>query len=142
MEETIKEGKISVVTLLIRLLIVDLFASCILVGFIWFVKDIIKFFTTKLIITNKRISGKTGLINTNELDSPLNKINGIQIKQGLFGKIFNYGTISITTASTIFNFDYISGPYEFKTILNNQIEKYDEQRIEMQAKKMAHAINN
>lgn len=142
MEETVKEGKISVVTLLIRLLIVDLFACCILVGFIWFVKDIIKFFTTKLIITNKRISGKTGLINTNELDSPLNKINGIQIKQGLFGKIFNYGTISITTASTVFNFDYISGPCEFKTILNNQIEKYDEQRIEMQAKKMAQAINN
>ena len=142
MEEIVKEGKISVITLLIRLFIVDIFACCILVGFIWFVKDIIKFFTTKLIITNKRISGKTGLINTNELDSPLNKINGIQIKQGLFGKIFNYGTISITTASTVFNFDYISGPFEFKTILNNQIEKYDEQRIEMQAKKMAQAINN
>lgn len=142
MEEIVKEGKISVITLLIRLFIVDIFSCCILVGFIWFVKDIIIFFTTKLIITNKRISGKTGLINANELDSPLNKINGIQIKQGLFGKIFNYGTISITTASTVFNFDYISSPYEFKTILNNQIEKYDEQRIEMQAKKMAQAINN
>ena len=67
MEEIVKEGKISVITLLIRLFIVDIFACCILVGFIWFVKDIIIFFTTKLIITNKRISGKTGLINTNEL---------------------------------------------------------------------------
>ena len=107
---------------------------------IWIVKDLIKFFTTKLIITNKRVNGKTGLINTNELDSPLNKINGVQVRQGLFGKIFNYGTVSITTASTVFNFDYIDKPNEFKTILNNQIEKYDDDRIEKQAKKMAEAM--
>lgn len=139
MEETIKEGKISIATLIIRL-IIDLFAICIFIGVVWIIKDLIKFFTTKLIITNKRVSGKTGLINTNELDSPLNKINGVQVRQGLFGKIFNYGTVSITTASTVFNFDYIDKPNEFKTILNNQIEKYDEERIEKQAKKMAEAM--
>ena len=121
MEEIVREGKISVATLVIRL-IIDFFAWFIIVGFVWTVRDLIKFFTTKLVITNKRVSGKTGLINTNELDSPLNKINGIQVKQGLFGKMFNYGTISITTASTVFNFDYIDKPNEFKTILNNQIE--------------------
>lgn len=139
MEEIVKEGKISIATLIVRI-IVDIVACAILIGFIWLIKDLIKFFTTKLIITNKRVNGKTGLINTNELDSPLNKINGIQVKQGLFGKIFNYGTISITTASTVFNFDYIDKPNEFKNILNNQIEKYDDDRIEKQAKKMAEAI--
>lgn len=139
MEEIVKEGRISIATFIIRM-IIDFIAWCILVGFIWTIRDIIKFFTTKLVITNKRVNGKTGLINTNELDSPLNKINGVQVKQGLFGKIFNYGTVSITTASTVFNFDYIDKPNEFKTILNNQIEKYDEERIEMQARKMAEAI--
>ena len=93
-----------------------------------------------MVITNKRVRGKTGLINTNELDSPLNKINGVQVKQGLLGKMFNYGTISITTASTVFHFDMISEPNDFKTILNNQIEIYDEERIEKQAKKMAEAM--
>ena len=139
MEETIMEGKISDVTLIVRL-IIDILAMCIFIGFIWIVRDLIKFFTTKLIITNKRINGKTGLINTSELDSPLNKINGIQIKQGLFGEIFNYGTVSITTSSTVFHFDYIDKPNDFKIILNNQIEKYDEDRIEKQAKKMAEAM--
>ena len=139
MEEIVKEGKISIATLIIRI-IVDILAMCILIGLIWLIRDLIKFFTTKLIITNKRVNGKTGLINTNELDSPLNKINGIQVKQGLFGKMFNYGTISITTASTLFNFDYIDKPNEFKNILNNQIEKYDDESIEKQARKMAEAI--
>ncbi len=139
MEETIKEAKISVAVLIIKL-IIDFFAIAILVGFIWMIKDIIKFFTTKIIITNKRIRGKTGLINTNELDSPLNKINGVQVEQGLFGKLFNYGTISITTSSTVFHFDMISKPQDFKNILNNQIELYDNERIQKQAKEIAKAI--
>lgn len=139
MEETIKEAKISVTVLIIKL-IIDFFAIVIFVGFIWMIKDIIKFFTTKIIITNKRIRGKTGLINTNELDSPLNKINGVQVEQGLFGKLFNYGTISITTSSTVFHFDMISKPQDFKNILNNQIELYDNERIQKQAKEIAKAI--
>jgi len=140
MEKTVKVAKLSIIALCCKLLI-DFLACCIFIGLIWFPKDLIKFFTTKLVITNRRVNGKTGLINTNELDSPLNKINGIQVKQGLFGKIFNYGTMTITTSSSVFKFDYINNPNEFKTILNNQIEAYDDERIEKQAKKLAKAIN-
>ena len=139
MEEIVKEGRISVATLIIRL-IIDLFAFCIFVGFIWFIRDIIAFGTTKLTISTKRLTGKVGLINTNQLDSPLNKISGVQVEQGLFGKIFNYGTISVTTASTTFRFPYISKPNDFRNELNNQIEAYDEARIEQQAKKLAEAV--
>lgn len=139
MEEIVKEGKISVATLIVRL-IIDFFAMAILIGFIWIIKDIIAFCTTKLTITTKKITGKTGLINTNQLDSPLNKISGIQIEQGLFGKIFNYGTISVSTASTSFKFPYIDKPADFRTALNNQIEAYDDARIEQQAKKLAEAV--
>lgn len=141
MEEVVREGKISIITLLARL-VIDFFAICIFVGLFWFVRDIIAFFTTKLTITNKRLTGKTGLINTSQLDSPLNKISGVQVEQGLFGQIFNYGTITVSTASTVFKFRYISQPNEFKTILNNQIESYDDRRIEQQAQKLAEAVKN
>ena len=139
MEENIREGKISIAALIMKL-IIDSFACCILIGFIWLIKDIITFITTKLIITNKNINGKTGLFNTNELNSPLNKISGVQVQQGIFGKIFNYGNIVITTASTKFQFKYINKPNEFRNALNYQIEKYEEERIEEQAKKMAEAM--
>lgn len=140
MEETVKVAKLSVIALVFKLFI-DFFAICIIIGLIWFPRDLINYFTTKLEITNKRIKGKTGLINTNELDSPLNKINSVQIKQGLIGKMLNYGTVIITTASSVFEFNYIVKPNEFKTILNNQIEIYDENKMEMQAKKIAKAMN-
>ena len=141
MEETIKTARLSIVALIFKL-ILDFFACCILIGLFWFPRDLIRYLTTKLEITNKRVRGKTGLINTNELDSPLNKINGIQVIQGMFGKMFNYGTIKITTASSVFEFNYIEHPNDFKTILNNQIEAYDDERIEKQAKKLASAIKN
>ena len=102
----------------------------------------IKFFTTKIEITNKRIIGKTGLVNTNELDSPLNKINGIQVIQEMLGKIFNYDTIKITTASSFFIFNYVKKPNDFKTILNNQIEAYEDEKINKQAQRLANAIKN
>ncbi len=141
MEETVKTARLSTVALIFKL-ILDFFACCILIGFVWFPRDLIRYFNTKLEITNKRVRGKIGLVNTNELDSPLNKINGIQVIQGMFGKIFNYGTIKITTASSVFEFNYIEHPNDFKTILNNQIEAYDDERIEKQAKKLASAIKN
>lgn len=140
MEETIKKAQLSVVALVFKLF-VDLFACCIFVGIIWIPRDLINYFTTKLEITNRRIIGKIGLINTNELDSPINKLNSVQVKQGLWGKIFNYGTIIITTSSSVFEFDYVNKPNEFKTILNNQFEAYDENKMEMQAKKIAEAMN-
>ena len=129
MEETVKEAKLSIVCFIFHILI-DILAIYVIIGIYWLIRDIISFFTTELIITNKRIKGKTGLINTNELDSQLNKIDGIQVQQNLFGKIFNYGTINIVTTSSVFHYKMINNPNEFKSILNNQIDCYDELSIQ------------
>ena len=133
MENNIREGRMSVVTLLVRLFI-DLIATIILVGFVWIIKDLITFFTTKITVTNRKFSGHTGLINTSHLDCPLNKISGVQVQQGLFGKIFNYGTIIVSTSSTVARYMHISNPNDFVLVLNNLIEEYDELRLSKQIK--------
>lgn len=139
MEEVIKEGRISAATLFIRF-IIDLLATVILIGPFLFIRDLVYFFTTKLTITEKRVTGHTGLVHTSDLDSPLNKITGVRVGQGLFGKIFNYGTIRITTASTALEFRYISNPNKFRAALNNQIEIYKEQKMDYQAKQIGEAM--
>lgn len=139
MEFTVKEGKVSIVWFVFHLLI-DFLAIFILIGIWWGIKHIIEFLTVKLTITNKRVKGHTGLINTTDLDSPLNKIEGVMVKQSLLGKIFNYGTVIITTASTSFTFDSIDKPNVFKATLNNQIEIYENEKLKRQAKEMADAI--
>ena len=46
------------------------------------------------------ISGKTGLIKTFKISTPISKVQDITISNGLFGKIFRYHNITVTTAGT------------------------------------------
>lgn len=138
-ESTVLEGKKSVAWLIIRLCI-DYVAIIIVIGLWWFVRDIIKFCTTRLTITDKRIMGHLGLVNTEDLGSPLDKITGVKVSQGMGGKMFNYGRISITTAANVYDFDTIANPNKFKTVLLQQIEKAEDDKVERHAKKLAAAM--
>jgi len=90
----------------------------------WLIDVIIKNLTTELGFTNKKVLGKTGLINTNVMDAPLNKINTVLVKSGLWGKIFNYGSVLVTTSSGKYVFKYLSKPNDFRKMLMNQIDNY------------------
>ena len=95
---------------------------------------------TELGFTEKQIIGKTGWINTNAMNSPLNKIQNVQVKSGFWGKVFKFGDIHITTAAGNYTFKGIENPENFKMSLMNQIDQYDEDRIRKQAEEMARAI--
>lgn len=71
--------------------------------FIWGVVEIeltIKYFTTDLSITDRRIIGKAGFIRSVAMDVHLNKIQSVIIRLGFWGKIFNYGNVKISTAGS------------------------------------------
>lgn len=138
-ETTVLEGKKSVAWLIIRLCI-DYIAIVIIIGLWWFVRDIIKYCTTRLTITNKRVTGHMGFVNTEDLDSPLSKITGVKVTQGMGGKMFNYGRIAITTAANVYVFDTISNPNKFKTVLLQQIDQAEDDKLDRQAEKLAAAI--
>ena len=141
MEEIIKEGKMSIAALIIRL-IIDVFAMIVLVGFVWIVNDLITFFTTNLTIYNNRVTGKKGLVNVSQLDCHISKISGVKVEQGLFDQIFNYGTIRISTSSSTLSFYYIDNPKEIRDLLNQQIEKYSDNNMDKQAQKIADAFKS
>ena len=119
---------------------VGVFVMCFIIDLLIMAGPLIRFLTTELSFTNKRLIGKTGLINTKTLDSPLNKINNTSVSSGLFGKIFGYGNVHITTSSGAYIYKGIATPDNFKTDLMNQIDQFDEDRIKKQAAEMANAI--
>lgn len=84
--------------------------------------------TTELCITNKRMIGKHGWLNTNTLDAPLNKINDINIRQNIIGKLFNFSNVIISTSSSKYNFNYIKNAEELKNYFNNIIFNLDENK--------------
>jgi uncharacterized membrane protein YdbT with pleckstrin-like domain len=135
-EEVVFQAKIHWASLIVH--VVLMFG---IIGFITIIPGLIRMFTTVLAITNKKIIGKTGLINTKSMDSPLNKINNIGIEQGLFGKILGFGTITITTSSGSYVFKCIANPGNFKNLVNHQIDVFDEDRINKQAEKLASSIS-
>ncbi len=96
---------------------------------------------SELAITNRRVIGKIGLINTQTLDAPLNKVQNTSTESGFWGKVFHYGTVSINTAAGVIHFTGIKQPEEFKTTLMNQIEEYEQSRIQEQAAQMATAMS-
>ncbi len=98
------------------------------------------FMKVELSFTNKRVLGKVGVFNTKALDAPLNKIQTVGVQQPFFGKIFNYGTVTIDTASGKFAFGYVKNADAFKSQLMGQVDQFEEDRIKQQADEMARAM--
>lgn len=117
-----------------------LFCWLLLIPLIKAIIRTIQFSKIELAITNKRVIGKVGVLNTSSLDSPLNKIQNVSEKQTFGGKIFNYSTIVITTAAGSYKYDCIKRGLQFKNAIMAQIDQYEEDRIKQQAAEMASAM--
>ena len=98
--------------------------------------------TSELAFTNKKVVGKTGLIKTQTLDAPLNKVQNASFSSGFWGKIHGYGTVTIDTAGGSYAFKYVKNAQAFKTGLLNQIDQYEQDKIDAQAKAMAASMAN
>ena len=76
---------------------------------------IIRQVTSEFVITNKRIIIKTGFIARKTLEMNLNKIESVNVDQGIWGRILGYGTITIIgTGGTKESFPDISRPLLFR----------------------------
>ena len=149
-EQLVYSAKISKVCLIIDLVLCIVIALiCAMVSF-WFIMfgmlllvkiiyDLVVVFSTKLGFSNKRILGKIGFLTTDSMDSPLSKIQNVSIRRGLFGKIFGYGGIAVTTASGSYRFGYVIKPNEFKSELMEAIDKAEEEKMLKQAETISKA---
>ncbi len=106
------------------------------------IKASIRYHTTELAVTNKRVIGKIGFTSSSSLDTPLNKIQSVTVSSNLFGKIFKYGTVKIQTAGDGILFYAVKDAESFKRFVMNQIEEYTNGLIKAQAEELAKAINN
>jgi hypothetical protein len=69
------------------------------------------------IITDRRVMQVRGILNKRVIDSSLEKINDVELRQSLFGRMMNFGTVEILTAAGdegVNVMDRIEAPLEFK----------------------------
>ena len=81
---------------------------------------------TELAITDRQIICKYGLIRRETAELRLNYIEGIQLRQGVMGRIFDYGTIVISGVGTQKNVvPNIDKPLEFRRQFNEIRERLE-----------------
>ncbi len=80
-------------------------------------------------VTNKRVVVKVGLARRHSTEILLRQVEGITVDQGIFGRIFNYGTIVIEgTGSDRTPYSGISAPMKFRLAVQEQIDRSLSQR--------------
>ena len=83
----------------------------------------ISYKTAEFAVTNKRVLIKVGLIRRSSLETLLQKVEGIHVEQGIFGRLLDYGTIVVKgTGGTSNPFKTIEAPFEFRKKVQEQVE--------------------
>lgn len=112
-----------------------------IIGLIWLLIRYISYSNTDLILTNKRVFGKCGLISTTLMQAPLNKIDTVSFSNGLLGKALGYGTVEIATTSSHFKFRFIRDGHTLYNDIFHQLEINEEEMVEKQANAIAEAMS-
>jgi len=104
-------------------------ASFVLLGFtvIYEFVTFLRLKTSEFVITNLRVIIKVGILSTRTLEILLKKVETISIHQGIWGRIFNFGTVRVSgTGGGISAFAFIRSPNEFRENVQEEISKAQE----------------
>ena len=66
-----------------------------IIGLIYFLKQMIRKWTTEIGVTSHRFAEKHGLIAMRTNEIALQNIEGVRVNQSIMGRIFGYGTVRI-----------------------------------------------
>lgn len=100
------------------------------IGIVFLVVAVINVLTTELVITNKRVIAKFGLISRKTVELKNSKVESVQVDQSIMGRLLNFGSIVVSGAggpqAPIPN---ISAPLQFRSKLNEMTEERENQRV-------------
>jgi uncharacterized membrane protein YdbT with pleckstrin-like domain len=114
-EQVQYEGKISIWSLLPKMLLGLILLPFFGIGLILWISAVITYYTTELAITNKRVIAKFGFIRRNTVEMNISYVESIQVDQGILGRIFNFGSVIVAGAGDPkAPIPGISNPLEFR----------------------------
>ncbi len=116
------EAKVSIWSMMplfiIGLLLVPIYG----LGLLFWIAAYLRYISTELAITNKKIIAKFGFIKRDTIELLLPKVETIQVHQPIVGRMLNYGSITVSGAGNPQTpVSGISNPIEFrKTFMDIQ----------------------
>lgn len=86
--------------------------------------------TTELAVTNKKVIGKAGFIRRVSIDLPLNKLESINIDQGIWGRLLGYGRVTIRgVGGNNVSIPFIKSPLDFRRVVMNLMDEKESQQM-------------
>lgn len=78
------------------------------------------------VLTNRRVIQEEGILSKRSMDASLGKINNVEHRQTLWGRLLGYGDVEIDTASETgtTRFGGINRPLDFKIAILGAAEEY------------------
>ena len=119
-----RETMVTVFTRMLRGSINYTFLTLIFIALLFLVRRIFMYMNNEYGVTNKRLLIKKGIIRVSAAEIPIDRIEGMYCLQGIFGRIFNYGTIGISGIGGMKPVFYmVCRPYALRRRIVNIIEK-------------------
>lgn len=90
---------------------------------LWAIYDYLRLATIELVITNKRVICKKGIISVKTQELKTNKIESVEIRQSILGRILGYGTLMFSgTGTAKVRFAKVDDPWKVKSQVETIIE--------------------
>lgn len=128
-EQVVYEAKVSWASQWFLFLLGLLTIGLMGLGLVFIAIAVINVLTTELVITNKRVIAKFGLISRKTVELKNSKVESVQVDQSIMGRLLNFGSIVVSGAggpqAPIPN---ISAPLQFRSKLNEMTEEREPQR--------------
>ena len=98
--------------------IIPFISSFLIVG----LPSLLKLIFTEYGLTNNRVITKTGIISRSTEEMKLSKVETVEIKQGILGRILGYGNVIVSgTGSSKVVISRVSNPIDVKKNIDNQL---------------------
>ena len=90
-------------------------AAAALLGLIFFAGALVRRATTELVLTDRRIIAKRGIIARDTVEMNLGKVESLHVSQGLFGRLLDFGDVGVVgTGSSLEPLRGIARPLELR----------------------------
>ena len=87
----------------------------------------LRYVNQEYVLTNRRVIQVEGVLNRTSTDSSLEKINDALLSQSVFGRMFDFGDLTVLTASesAIDKMKMLRGPVRFKKAMLDAKHEYE-----------------
>ncbi len=71
------------------------FLGVLIIGVVWFIRDVLFLKTTEIALTNYRLIVKTGFISRHTRELQLSSVEAVELDQGVWGRFLGFGRVTV-----------------------------------------------